>query len=69
MVFPSNDTGYAQGFALDRGITLLRLYWSAHAHPVICQPGAPFFRDMVTTALSVTGWPSLVKDNVVGTTR
>ena len=44
-------------------------YWSAHAQPVICQPELPFFRDIVTMALSVTGLPSLVNDRVVGVTR
>ena len=35
-------------------------YWSAHAQPVICHPELPFFNDIVTMALSVTGLPALV---------
>jgi hypothetical protein len=44
-------------------------YWSAHAQPVICHPELPFFKDIVTMALSVTGLPALVYVSVVGVTR
>src|SRR5450631_330145 len=44
-------------------------YWSAHAQPVICHPELPFFKDIVTIPLSVTGLPSLVYVSVVGVTR
>jgi hypothetical protein len=44
-------------------------YWSAHAQPVICHPELPFFKDIVTMPLSVTGLPALLKLSVVGVTR
>jgi antitoxin PrlF len=51
------------------GCLALFRYWSAHAQPVICHPELPFFKDIITMALSVTGLPACVNVSVVGVTR